>query len=177
MPAAAYSSRWRVFITPKEGSIKLFHDSDLHRNHPDFRCAKWCRSVMFCRVARKEKSIRRTDAERHSEISPFLSSAATARALRRPFWCAAEADEHGTDKIIAQKLARRSHAFARQRLAAAARGLAGPPGSVLINWPESGCPRSEDEARAARKISNGAQQNVIALMEVLRRTSHTRCSA
>ncbi|EMH99991.1 glycerol-3-phosphate acyltransferase [Klebsiella pneumoniae RYC492] len=77
------------------------------------------------------------------------------------------ADEHGTDKIIAQKLARvaRMH-FARQRLAAVGPRL--PARQDLFNklLASKAIARAvEDEARSKKISHEKAQQNAIALME------------
>lgn len=77
------------------------------------------------------------------------------------------ADEHGTDKIIAQKLARvaRMH-FARQRLAAVGPRL--PARRDLFNklLASKAIARAvEDEARSKKISHEKAQQNAIALME------------
>ena len=77
------------------------------------------------------------------------------------------ADEHGTDKTIAQKLARvaRMH-FARQRLAAVGPRL--PARQDLFNklLASKAIARAvEDEARSKKISHEKAQQNAIALME------------
>ncbi len=77
------------------------------------------------------------------------------------------ADEHGTDKIIAQKLARvaRMH-FARQRPAAVGPRL--PARQDLFNklLASKAIARAvEDEARSKKISHEKAQQNAIALME------------
>ncbi len=77
------------------------------------------------------------------------------------------ATEHGTDKIIAQKLARvaRMH-FARQRLAAVGPRL--PARQDLFNklLASKAIARAvEDEARSKKISHEKAQQNAIALME------------
>lgn len=77
------------------------------------------------------------------------------------------ADEHGTDKTIAQKLARvaRMH-FARQRLAAVGPRL--PARQDLFNKllaSRAIAKAVEDEARSKKISHEKAQQNAIALME------------
>ncbi len=125
-----------TYYTPKEESIKLFHDYlDLHRNHPDLDVQMVPVSVMFGRSPGREKGGSQSaaaDAERYPEIfrrlwlgrDSFVRFSPSV-SLRRM------ADEHGTDKIIAQKLAR----VARMHFAPPAPGRrrpasAGSPGSV-----------------------------------------------
>jgi glycerol-3-phosphate O-acyltransferase len=91
------------------------------------------------------------------QLCPFLAAG----------FAAPNGDEHGTDKIIAQKLARvaRMH-FARQRLAAVGPRL--PARQDLFNklLASKAIARAvEDEARSKKISHEKAQQNAIALME------------
>ena len=95
-----------TYYTPKEESIKLFHDYlDLHRSNPDPDVQMVPVSVMFgrrpgrekakrtrrcaCLTASRSSSRSRLGRDSFVRFSPSVS-------LRRM------ADEHGTDKIIAQ---------------------------------------------------------------------------
>ena len=113
-----------TYYTPKEESIKLFHDYlDLHRSNPNLDVQMVPVSVMFGRAPGREKG----------EVNPPLRMLNGVQKFFAVLWLGRDsfvrfspsvslrrmADEHGTDKTIAQKLARvaRMH-FARQRLAA-----------------------------------------------------------
>ncbi|MHA9491769.1 glycerol-3-phosphate 1-O-acyltransferase PlsB, partial [Klebsiella pneumoniae] len=156
----------------KEESIKLFHDYlDLHRNHPDLDVQMVPVSVMFGRSPGREKGEVNPPLRMLNGIQKFFAVSWLGRdsfvrfspsvSLRRM------ADEHGTDKIIAQKLARvaRMH-FARQRLAAVGPRL--PARQDLFNklLASKAIARAvEDEARSKKISHEKAQQNAIALME------------
>ncbi|WP_108926742.1 glycerol-3-phosphate 1-O-acyltransferase PlsB, partial [Klebsiella pneumoniae] len=155
-----------------EESIKLFHDYlDLHRNHPDLDVQMVPVSVMFGRSPGREKGEVNPPLRMLNGIQKFFAVSWLGRdsfvrfspsvSLRRM------ADEHGTDKIIAQKLARvaRMH-FARQRLAAVGPRL--PARQDLFNklLASKAIARAvEDEARSKKISHEKAQQNAIALME------------
>ncbi len=161
-----------TYYTPKEESIKLFHDYlDLHRNHPDLDVQMVPVSVMFGRSPGREKGEVNPPLRMLNGIQKFFAVSWLGRdsfvrfspsvSLRRM------ADEHGTDKIIAQKLARvaRMH-FARQRLAAVGPRL--PARQDLFNklLASKAIARAvEDEARSKKISHEKAQQNAIALME------------
>ncbi len=114
-----------TYYTPKEESIKLFHDYlDLHRSNAKSGCADGA-SVgdVWGRAPGREKG----------EVNPPLRMLNGVQKFSAVLWLGRDsfvrfspsvslrrmADEHGTDKTIAQELARvaRMH-FARQRLAA-----------------------------------------------------------
>ena len=109
-----------TYYTPKEESIKLFHDYlDLHRSNPNLDVQMVPVSVMFGRAPGREKG----------EVNPPLRMLNGVQKFFAVLWLGRDsfvrfspsvslrrmADEHGTDKTIAQKLARvaRMH-FARQ---------------------------------------------------------------
>ena len=154
-----------TYYTPKEESIKLFHDYlDLHRNHPDLDVQMVPVSVMFGRSPGREKGEVNPPLRMLNGIQKFFAVSWLGRdsfvrfspsvSLRRM------ADEHGTDKIIAQK-----H-FARQRLAAVGPRL--PARQDLFNklLASKAIARAvEDEARSKKISHEKAQQNAIALME------------
>jgi glycerol-3-phosphate O-acyltransferase len=161
-----------TYYTPKEESIKLFHDYlDLHRSNPDLDVQMVPVSVMFGRRPGREKGEENPPLRMLNGIQKFFAVSWLGRdsfvrfspsvSLRRM------ADEHGTDKIIAQKLARvaRMH-FARQRLAAVGPRL--PARQDLFNklLASKAIARAvEDEARSKKISHEKAQQNAIALME------------
>ncbi|WP_255054488.1 glycerol-3-phosphate 1-O-acyltransferase PlsB [Klebsiella pneumoniae] len=144
---------------------------DLHRNHPDLDVQMVPVSVMFGRSPGREKGEVNPPLRMLNGIQKFFAVSWLGRdsfvrfspsvSLRRM------ADEHGTDKIIAQKLARvaRMH-FARQRLAAVGPRL--PARQDLFNklLASKAIARAvEDEARSKKISHEKAQQNAIALME------------
>jgi glycerol-3-phosphate O-acyltransferase len=161
-----------TYYTPKEESIKLFHDYlDLHRSNPDLDVQMVPVSVMFGRRPGREKGEENPPLRMLNGVQKFFAVTWLGRdsfvrfspsvSLRRM------ADEHGTDKIIAQKLARvaRMH-FARQRLAAVGPRL--PARQDLFNklLASKAIARAvEDEARSKKISHEKAQQNAIALME------------
>jgi glycerol-3-phosphate O-acyltransferase len=168
-----------TYYTPKEESIKLFHDYlDLHRNHPDLDVQMVPVSVMFGRrrVVKKAKNppLRMLNGIQKFFAVSWLGRDSFVRfspsvSLRRM------ADEHGTDKIIAQKLARvaRMH-FARQRLAAVGRVSRRVRICSISCWPRKPLPAPEDEARSKKISHEKAQQNAIALMEEIAANFSTR---
>ncbi len=163
----------RVFryYTPKEESVKLFHDYlDLHRSNPDLDIQMLPVSVMFGRSPGREghgtphlrllNGVQKFFAVLWLGRDSFVRFSNTV-SLRRM------ATEHGTDKIIAQKLARvaRMH-FSRQRLAAVGPSL--PARQDLFNklLASKAIEKAvEDEARSKKISHEKAQQNAIALME------------
>jgi len=164
----------RVFhyYTPKEESIKLFHDYlDLHRSNPNLDVQMVPVSVMFGRSPGREKG----------EVNPSLRTLNGVQKFFAVLWLGRDsfvrfsapvslrrmATEHGTDKTIAQKLARvaRTH-FARQRLATVGPRL--PVRQDLFNklLASKAIARAvEDEARSKKISHEKAQQNAVALME------------
>lgn len=161
-----------TYYTPKEESVKLFHDYlDLHRSNPALDVQMVPVSVMFGRAPGREKGEDNPPLRMLNGVQKFFAISWLGRdsfvrfspsvSLRRM------ADEHGTDKIIAQKLARvaRMH-FARQRLAAVGPRL--PARQDLFNklLASKAIARAvEDEARSKKISHEKAQQNAIALME------------
>ena len=143
-----------TYYTPKEESIKLFHDYlDLHRSNPDLDVQMVPVSVMFGRRPGREKG-REPTVTHANGIQKFFAVSRLGRdsfvrfspsvSLRRM------ADEHGTDKIIAQNWRARMH-FARQRLAAVGPRL--PARQDLFNklLASKAIARAvEDEARSKR---------------------------
>lgn len=149
-----------TYYTPKEESIKLFHDYlDLHRSNPNLDVQMVPVSVMFGRAPGREKG----------EVNPPLRMLNGVQKFFAVLWLGRDsfvrfspsvslrrmADEHGTDKTIAQKLARvaRMH-FARQRLAAVGPRL--PARQDLFNKllaSRAIAKAVEDEARS-KKISH-----------------------
>ncbi|MBJ3816238.1 glycerol-3-phosphate 1-O-acyltransferase PlsB [Shimwellia pseudoproteus] len=164
----------RVFnyYTPKEETIKLFHQYlDLHRANPELDVQLVPVSVMFGRSPGREKG----------ELNPPLRMLNGIQKFSAVFWLGRDsfvrfsppvslrwmATEHGTDKTIAQKLARvaRIH-FARQRLAAVGPRL--PVRQDLFNKllaSKAIAKAVEDEARSKKISHEKAQQNAVALME------------
>ncbi|MDW1429065.1 glycerol-3-phosphate 1-O-acyltransferase PlsB, partial [Klebsiella pneumoniae] len=139
--------------------------------HPDLDVQMVPVSVMFGRSPGREKGEVNPPLRMLNGIQKFFAVSWLGRdsfvrfspsvSLRRM------ADEHGTDKIIAQKLARvaRMH-FARQRLAAVGPRL--PARQDLFNklLASKAIARAvEDEARSKKISHEKAQQNAIALME------------
>ncbi|AUX95076.1 glycerol-3-phosphate 1-O-acyltransferase PlsB [Mixta gaviniae] len=165
----------RVFpyFVPNQESVKLFHDYlDLHRNNPDLDVQMVPVSVMFGRAPGREVQGEQTPHLRElNGVQKFFAVLWLGRdsfvrfspmvSLRRM------ATEHGTDKTIAQKLARvaRIH-FARQRLAAVGPRL--PMRHDLFNkllQSQAIAKAVEDEARSKKISQEKAQQNAIELME------------
>ena len=165
----------RVFpyYAPNLESVKTFHDYlDLHRSNPLLDVQMVPVSVMFGRAPGREVQ---GESQPHlrvlNGIQKFIAVLWLGRdsfvrfspmvSLRRM------ATEHGTDKTIAQKLARvaRMH-FARQRLAAVGPRL--PVRQDLFNkllQSKAIAKAVEDEARSKKISHEKAQQNAIELME------------
>ncbi len=147
-----------TYYTPKEESIKLFHDYlDLHRNHPDLDVQMVPVSVMFGRSPGREKGEVNPPLRMLNGIQKFFAVSWLGRdsfvrfspsvSLRRM------ADEHGTDKIIAQKL------LASLACILPASGwpplarVCRPARICLINcWPRKRLPARWKTKRAARKF-------------------------
>ncbi|WP_411705225.1 glycerol-3-phosphate 1-O-acyltransferase PlsB [Edaphovirga cremea] len=163
----------RVFhyYAPKQESVKLFHDYlDLHRSNPALDIQMLPVSVMFGRSPGRE-----------GQSAPHLRVLNGVQKFFAVLWLGRDsfvrfsntvslrymATEHGTDKTIAQKLARvaRMH-FSRQRLAAVGPRL--PVRQDLFNklLASKAIEKAvEDEARSKKISHEKAQQNAIALME------------
>ncbi|KGQ11086.1 Glycerol-3-phosphate acyltransferase [Beauveria bassiana D1-5] len=161
-----------TYYTPKEESVKLFHDYlDLHRSNPDLDVQMVPVSVMFGRSPGREKGEINPPLRTLNGIQKFFAVSWLGRdsfvRFSPPVSLRRMATEHGTDKIIAQKLARvaRTH-FARQRLAAVGPRL--PVRQDLFNklLASKAIARAvEDEARSKKISHEKAQQNAVALME------------
>ncbi|MDI3415248.1 glycerol-3-phosphate 1-O-acyltransferase PlsB [Pantoea sp. V106_11] len=166
----------RVFpyFVPSVESVKIFHEYlDLHRSNPELDIQMLPVSVMFGRAPGRE--VQGEDNPPHLRLlngvqkffavlwhgrDSFVRFSPTV-SLRRM------ATEHGTDKSIAQKLARvaRIH-FARQRLAAVGPRL--PARQDLFNrlLQSKAIEKAvEDEARSKKISHEKAQQNAIEIME------------
>ncbi|USL58081.1 glycerol-3-phosphate 1-O-acyltransferase PlsB [Pantoea ananatis] len=166
----------RVFpyFVPSVESVKIFHEYlDLHRSNPELDTQMLPVSVMFGRAPGRE--VQGEDNPPHLRLlngvqkffavlwhgrDSFVRFSPTV-SLRRM------ATEHGTDKSIAQKLARvaRIH-FARQRLAAVGPRL--PARQDLFNrlLQSKAIEKAvEDEARSKKISHEKAQQNAIEMME------------
>ncbi|EGT5661199.1 glycerol-3-phosphate 1-O-acyltransferase PlsB [Cronobacter dublinensis subsp. dublinensis] len=161
-----------TYYTPKEESIKLFHNYlDLHRSNPDLDVQMVPVSVMFGRAPGREKGEENPPLRMLNGIQKFFAVSWLGRdsfvRFSPPVSLRRMATEHGTDKRIAQKLARvaRMH-FARQRLAAVGPRL--PARQDLFNklLSSKAIARAvEDEARTKKISHEKAQQNAVALME------------
>ncbi|MGV7091702.1 glycerol-3-phosphate 1-O-acyltransferase PlsB [Siccibacter turicensis] len=161
-----------TYYTPKEESIKLFHDYlDLHRSNPNLDVQMVPVSVMFGRSPGREKGEVNPPLRMLNGIQKFVAISWLGRdsfvRFSPPVSLRRMATEHGTDKIIAQKLARvaRMH-FARQRLATVGPRL--PVRQDLFNklLASKAIARAvEDEARTKKISHEKAQQNAVALME------------
>ncbi|MEA1063210.1 glycerol-3-phosphate 1-O-acyltransferase PlsB [Erwinia sp. HR93] len=161
-----------TYYTPKEESIKLFHDYlDLHRRNPNLDIQLVPVSVMFGRSPGREKGESNPPLRMLNGIQKFFAVLWLGRdsfvRFSTPVSLRWMATEHGTDKSIAQKLLRvaRMH-FARLRLAAVGPRL--PARQDLFNKLLSSraiARAVEDEARSKKISHEKAQQNAIALME------------
>lgn len=159
------------YYSPKEKSTKLFHDYlDLHRNDPTLDIQMLPVSVMFGRSPGRE-----------GQGTPHLRLLNGVQKFFAILWLGRDsfvrfshtvslrhmATEHGTDKTIAQKLARvaRMH-FSRQRLATIGPRL--PVRQDLFNkllTSKAIQKAIEDEARSKKITQEKAKQNAVALME------------
>ncbi|MEZ3499971.1 glycerol-3-phosphate 1-O-acyltransferase PlsB [Pantoea sp. KPR_PJ] len=165
----------RVFpyFVPNTESVKIFHEYlDLHRNNPNLDIQMLPVSVMFGRAPGRE--VQGNDAPHLRELNGVEKFFATLWNGRDSFvrfsptvslrWMATQ---HGTDKSIAQKLARvaRIH-FARQRLAAIGPRL--PARQDLFNklLQSKAIEKAVEEEARSKKVSHEkAQQNAVEMME------------
>ncbi|WP_241574887.1 glycerol-3-phosphate 1-O-acyltransferase PlsB [Rosenbergiella nectarea] len=165
----------RVFpsFTPNQESVKIFHDYlDLHKNNPALDVQLVPVSVMFGRAPAREIN---------GEPGPSLRELNGLQKLFAVLWLGRDsfvrfsakvsmrqmADEHGTDKSIAQKLARVAHIhFARQRLAAVGPSLPARQQlfTKLLQSPAI-AKAVEDEARTKKISHDEAQKNAVEMME------------
>jgi glycerol-3-phosphate O-acyltransferase len=161
-----------TYYTPKQESIKLFHNYlDLHRSNPNLDVQMVPVSVMFGRAPGKEKGEANPPLRNLNGIQKFFAVIWLGRdsfvRFSPPVSLRRMATEHGTDKRIAQKLLRiaRMH-FSRLRLAAVGPRL--PARQDLFNklLSSKAIARAvEDEARTKKISHEKAQQNAVALME------------
>ncbi|WP_347254044.1 glycerol-3-phosphate 1-O-acyltransferase PlsB [Leminorella grimontii] len=166
----------RVFsyYAPKEESVKLFHDYlDLHRSHPQLDIQMVPVSVMFGRSPGREghdshdaPRLRLFNGIQKFFVILWLGRDSFVR-FSRIVSLRHMADEHGTDKTIAQKLARvaRMH-FARLRLAATGPKL--PVRQDLFNklLTSKAIEKAVEEEAASKKIPlSKAKQNAVEMME------------
>lgn len=161
-----------TYYTPKEESVKLFHNYlDLHRSNPDLDVQMVPVSVMFGRSPGRDKGEINPPLRTLNGVQKFFAVSWLGRdsfvRFSPPVSLRHMATEHGTDKIIAQKLARvaRTH-FARQRLAAV--GPRRPVRQDLFNklLASKAIARAvEDEARSKKISHKKAQKNAVELME------------
>lgn len=165
----------RVFpaFGPNTESVKIFHEYlDLHRNNPHLDIQMLPVSVMFGRAPGRE--VQGDDTPHLRELNGVEKFFAIVWHGRDSFvrfsptvslrWMATQ---HGTDKSIAQKLARvaRIH-FARQRLAAVGPRL--PARQDLFNklLQSKAIEKAvEEEARSKKLSHEKAQQNAVEMME------------
>jgi glycerol-3-phosphate O-acyltransferase len=166
----------RVFpyFTEKPESVKLFHNYlDLHRNNPHLDVQMVPVSVMFGRAPGREAEINQPTPQLRllNGFQKFIAILWLGRdsfvRFSSPLSMRYMATEHGTDKTIAQKLARvaRIH-FARQRLVASGPRL--PVRQDLFNklLASKAIEKAiEDEARSKKISVEKAQQAAITLME------------
>lgn len=158
----------------KPQSVSLFHNYlDLHRSNPALDVQLVPVSVMFGRAPGRESQSSQPAPQLRllNGIEKFFAVLWLGRdsfvRFSRPLSLRYMATEHGTDKSIAQKLARvaRIH-FARQRLVAAGPRL--PVRQDLFNklLASKAIEKAvEDEARSKKISVEKAQQNAIELME------------
>lgn len=165
----------RVFpyFVPNLESVKLFHDYlDLHRSNPHLDVQMVPVSVMFGRAPGREVQ---GEEQPHLRVLNGIQKFCAVLWLGRDSFVRFSpmvsmrrmATEHGTDKTIAQKLARvaKIH-FARQRLAAIGPRL--PVRQDLFNkllQSKAIAKAIEDEARSKKISLEKAQQNAVELME------------
>ena len=162
-----------TYFVANPESVKLFHDYlDLHRNNPQLDVQMLPVAVMFGRAPGREIQ---------GEGTPHLRILNGVQKFFAILWHGRDsfvrfsptvslrqmATEHGTDKKIAQKLARlaRIH-FSRQRLAAVGPRL--PARQDLFNklLQSKAIEKAvEDEARSKKISHEKAQQNAIEMME------------
>ncbi len=155
----------------KQESIKVFHEYlDLHRNHENLDVQLVPVSIMFGRAPGKEKK-HSLKLKPLNGIQKFLSILWLGRDCFVHFSKSVSlrymADEHGTDKTIAQKLMRvaRMH-FSRLRLATIGPSL--PKRQDLFNHllMSKAIQKAIEEDANSKKISHEkAQQNAKSMIE------------
>ncbi|MDR0217425.1 MAG: glycerol-3-phosphate 1-O-acyltransferase PlsB [Enterobacteriaceae bacterium] len=159
---------------PKHESVKIFHSYlDLHRNNPDLDIQMVPVSVMFGRSPGRE--------EQEANTAPQLRRLNGIQKLFAVLWLGRDsfvrfstpvslrniADNHGTDTIIANKLARvaRIH-YSRQRLAAVGPRLPARQDLFKKLLTSKAIEKAiADEARSKKISSEKAKQNAINMLE------------
>ncbi|OTA18985.1 dihydroxyacetonephosphate acyltransferase [Xenorhabdus beddingii] len=166
----------RVFrcYAPKHESVKIFHSYlDLHRNNSDLNIQMVPVSVMFGRSPGREGHETNTAPQLRllNGVQKFFAILWLGRdsfvRFSTPVSLRHMADEHGTDDIIANKLARvaRIH-YSRQRLAAVGPRL--PARQDLFNKLLTSKAIEKaiaDEARSKKISPEKAKQNAINMLE------------
>ncbi|WP_342221789.1 glycerol-3-phosphate 1-O-acyltransferase PlsB [Candidatus Fukatsuia endosymbiont of Tuberolachnus salignus] len=152
----------------KQESVKLFHDYlDLHRNNPELDVQMLPVSVMFGRSPGREQhgTLRLLNGIQKFFALLWLGRDSFVRFSNKVS-LRYMADEHGTDKTIAHKLARVANMhFSRQRLAAVGPSL--PVRQDLFNKLLSSKAIEKallDEVRIKKISYEQAQQNAMLLM-------------
>ncbi|MEA9393008.1 glycerol-3-phosphate 1-O-acyltransferase PlsB [Acerihabitans sp. TG2] len=166
----------RVFpyFTEKSESVKIFHDYlDLHRSNPQLDVQMVPVSIMFGRSPGREAQQNQPTPQLRllNGFQKFFAVLWLGRdsfvRFSNPLSMRYMATEHGTDKTIAQKLARVAMIhFARQRLVAVGPRL--PVRQDLFNklLASKAIEKAvEDDARSKKISVEKAQQNAITLME------------
>ncbi|MGK2946307.1 MAG: glycerol-3-phosphate 1-O-acyltransferase PlsB [Candidatus Malihini olakiniferum] len=174
LPSHAFindSPRAFRYYTPKQESFKIFYDYlDLHRNNPHLDVQMVMVSVMFGRSPGREGQ-RGTTLRLLNKIEKFFAVIWLGRDSFVRFSSSVSlrhmANEYGTDKTIAYKLARvvRMH-FARQHLAAVGPRL--PVRQELFHklLGSNAIKKAvADEVRSKKISHEKAQQKAIELME------------
>lgn len=162
------------YFTEKIESVKIFHDYlDLHRSNPQLDVQMVPVSIMFGRSPGREAQQNQPAPQLRllNGFQKFIAVLWLGRdsfvRFSHPLSMRYMATEHGTDKTIAQKLARVAMIhFARQRLVAVGPRL--PVRQDLFNklLASKAIEKAvEDEARSKKISVEKAQQNAIALME------------
>ncbi|MCC8367675.1 glycerol-3-phosphate 1-O-acyltransferase PlsB [Xenorhabdus sp. PB61.4] len=166
----------RVFsyYAPKHESVKIFHSYlDLHRSNPDLDIQMVPVSVMFGRSPGREGQETNTAPQLRllNGIQKFFAILWLGRdsfvRFSAPVSLRSIADEHGTDTIIANKLARvaRIH-YSRQRLAAVGPRLPARQDLFRKLLESKAIEKAiADEARSKKISPEKAKQNAINMLE------------
>ncbi|MBN6353372.1 glycerol-3-phosphate 1-O-acyltransferase PlsB [Providencia rettgeri] len=157
---------------PRKDSVKTFHAYlDLHKNNPNLDIQMLPASVMFGRSPGREGHTPAPPLKLLNGVQKFFAILWLGRdsfvRLSPPVSIGKMAQDHGTDTIIANKLARvaRIH-YSRQRLAAVGPKL--PARYELFNklLTSKAIEKAvEDEARSKKIPLKKAQQNAVNMME------------
>ncbi|MBD2813829.1 glycerol-3-phosphate 1-O-acyltransferase PlsB [Xenorhabdus sp. Flor] len=166
----------RVFrcYAPKHESVKIFHSYlDLHRNNPNLDIQMVPVSVMFGRSPGREGQETNTAPQLRllNGIQKFFAILWLGRdsfvRFSTPVSLRSIADDHGTDTIIANKLARvaRIH-YSRQRLAAVGPRLPARQDLFRKLLASKAIEKAiADEARSKKISPEKAKQNAINMLE------------